>query len=134
MDRTLAGRWLGPHPGRLRKYPRHRRHRPDCPGHRLPVRGLPSGDRILIAYFSVPETDGVDTVSGASRVVVDGTVLGNNQYLAQLLQGETGGDLFRIETVQTIPQPRCPAGLRLPGAERRGQTCPGHPAGEPGPV
>ena len=35
--------------------------------------GLPSGDRILIAYFSVPETDGVDTVSGASRVVVDGT-------------------------------------------------------------
>ena len=65
--------------------------------------GLPSGDRILIAYFSVPETDGVDTVSGASRVVVDGTVLGNNQYLAQLLQGETGGDLFPIETVQTYP-------------------------------
>ena len=65
--------------------------------------GLPAGDRILIAYFSVPETDGVDTVSGASRVVVDGTVLGNNQYLAQLLQGETGGDLFRIETVQTYP-------------------------------
>ena len=59
--------------------------------------GLPSGDRILIAYFSVPETDGVDTVSGASRVVVDGTVLGNNQYLAQLLQGETGGDLFPLE-------------------------------------
>ena len=45
----------------------------------------------------------MDTVSGASRVVVDGTVLGNNQYLAQLLQGETGGDLFRIETVQTYP-------------------------------
>lgn len=65
--------------------------------------GLPSGDRILIAYFSVPETDGVDTVSGASRVVVDGTVLGNNQYLAQLLQAETGGDLFPIETVQTYP-------------------------------
>lgn len=65
--------------------------------------GLPSGDRILIAYFSVPETDGVDTVSGASRVVVDGKVLGNNQYLAQLLQGETGGDLFPIETVQTYP-------------------------------
>lgn len=65
--------------------------------------GLPSGDRILIAYFSVPETDGVDAVSGASRVVVDGTVLGNNQYLAQLLQAETGGDLFPIETVQTYP-------------------------------
>ena len=39
----------------------------------------------------------------SGRVVVDGTVLGNNQYLAQLLQGETGGDLFPIETVQTYP-------------------------------
>lgn len=62
-----------------------------------------SGDRILIAYFSVPETDGVDTVSSASRVNLDGEVLGNNQYLAQLIQQETGGDLFRIETVQEYP-------------------------------
>ena len=54
----------------------------------------------IIAYFSVPETDGVDTVAGASRVVVDGEVFGNNQYIAQLIQQETGGDLFRIETVQ----------------------------------
>ncbi|MBS5726046.1 MAG: flavodoxin [Clostridiales bacterium] len=58
---------------------------------------------ILIAYFSVPETDGVDAVSGASRVVVDGEVLGNNQYVAQLIQQEVGGDLFRIETVQEYP-------------------------------
>lgn len=58
---------------------------------------------ILIAYFSVPETDGVDTVAGASRVVVDGEVLGNNQYIAQLIQQEVGGDLFRIETVQEYP-------------------------------
>ena len=50
----------------------------------------------IIAYFSVPETDGVDTVAGASRVVVDGEVLGNNQYIAQLIQQETGGDLFEI--------------------------------------
>lgn len=58
---------------------------------------------ILIAYFSVPETDGVDTVAGASRVAVDGEVLGNNQYVAQLIQQEIGGDLFRIETVQEYP-------------------------------
>lgn len=58
---------------------------------------------ILIAYFSVPETDGTDTVAGASRVVVDGEVLGNNQYIAQLIQQEAGGDLFRIETVQEYP-------------------------------
>ena len=62
-----------------------------------------SGSDILIAYFSVPETDGVDTVGGASRVAVDGAVLGNNQYVAQLIQQETGGDLFRIETVQEYP-------------------------------
>lgn len=58
---------------------------------------------ILIAYFSVPETDGTDTVAGASRVVVDGEVLGSNQYIAQLIQQEAGGDLFRIETVQEYP-------------------------------
>ena len=55
---------------------------------------------ILIAYFSVPETDGV---AGASRVVVDGAVLGSNQYVAPLIQAEVGGDLFRIETEQTYP-------------------------------
>lgn len=58
---------------------------------------------VLVAYFSVPEADGVDTVSGASRVVVDGEVLGNTQYIAQLIHQETGGDLFRIETVQDYP-------------------------------
>ncbi|MBO5070630.1 MAG: flavodoxin [Roseburia sp.] len=58
---------------------------------------------ILIAYFSVMETDGVDTVAGASRVAVDGEVLGNNEYIAKIIQRETGGDLFAIETVQDYP-------------------------------
>lgn len=58
---------------------------------------------ILIAYFSVMETDGVDTVSGASRVADNGEVLGNNEYIAQIIQRETGGDLFAIETVQDYP-------------------------------
>lgn len=58
---------------------------------------------ILIAYFSVMETDGVDTVAGASRVAVNGEVLGNNEYIAQIIQRETGGDLFVIETVQEYP-------------------------------
>lgn len=62
-----------------------------------------SGEHILIAYFTVHETDGVDTVAGASRVVVDGEVLGNNQYIAQLIQQEVGGGLFAIETVQEYP-------------------------------
>lgn len=58
---------------------------------------------ILIAYFSVMETDDVDTMASASRVAVNGEVLGNNQYIAQILQRETGGDLFAIETVQEYP-------------------------------
>lgn len=61
------------------------------------------GGSVLIAYFSVPETDGVDAVAGASRVVEGGEVLGNNQYVAQLIQETIGGDLFRIETVQAYP-------------------------------
>ena len=67
-----------------------------------------SEENILIAYFTVPETDGVDTVAGASRVVVDGEVLGNNQYVAQLIQQQVGGDLFRIETVQEYPGSNSP--------------------------
>lgn len=63
-----------------------------------------TGDgNILIAYFSVMETDGVDTVAGASRVAVNGEVLGNNEYIAQIIQRETGGDLFAIETEQEYP-------------------------------
>ena len=58
---------------------------------------------ILIAYFSVPESDGTDTSAGASRIVVDGEVLGNNEYVARLIQQETGGDMFAIETVQEYP-------------------------------
>ena len=61
------------------------------------------GSNILIVYFTMPEPDGVDTVAGASRVVVDEELFGNNQYLATLIQEYTGGDLFRIETVQQYP-------------------------------
>ena len=37
---------------------------------------------VLIAYFSVPETDGNDTVSEASRVVENDKIIGNTQYLS----------------------------------------------------
>lgn len=64
---------------------------------------ISGNSNILIAYFGVPETDGTDTEAGASRVAVDGEVLGNNEYIAQIIQQETGGDLFAIETVQEYP-------------------------------
>ena len=62
-----------------------------------------AGSNILVAYFTMPETDGTDTVAGASRVVVDGNLYGNTQYLANLIQERTGGELFEIETVQEYP-------------------------------
>lgn len=61
---------------------------------------------VLIAYFSIPEDvdpAGADAVSGASIVVRNGEILGNTQYVAQIIQETIGGDLFAIETVQQYP-------------------------------
>lgn len=70
--------------------------------------GEASGDknRILIAYFSVPEdvnTSSKDAVAGASIVVRDEEVMGNTQYVADLVQQAIGGDLYRIETTKEYP-------------------------------
>lgn len=59
--------------------------------------------KILICYFSFPETDSTDASSGASRVVVDGEMKGAMQYMAEIIADSTGGDMFRIETVQQYP-------------------------------
>lgn len=56
-----------------------------------------SADNILIAYFSYPLDDGVDTVSSASRAAYEDGSLGNTNYIAHLIQNETGGTLFEIE-------------------------------------
>ncbi|AHG21026.2 flavodoxin [Chania multitudinisentens RB-25] len=63
--------------------------------------------RTLVVYFSQPEEvklDGVDGVSGASILQKNNVVLGSTQYVAQIIQKETGGDLFRIETVKPYPR------------------------------
>lgn len=59
--------------------------------------------KTLVVYFSVPETDGVDASSGASRVVSDGKVMGNTRYVADIISDATGGDLFEIKTVRAYP-------------------------------
>jgi flavodoxin len=69
----------------------------------IEAQNQPGTGKIIVVYFSVPETDGVDAVAGASRVVVNRNVLGNTQFIAQTIQTATGGDLFRIETVQPYP-------------------------------
>lgn len=62
-----------------------------------------SGGKVLVVYFSVPETDGVDASSGASRLVSDGKLQGNTEYVATVISEATGGDLFEIKTVHTYP-------------------------------
>lgn len=57
-------------------------------------------DNILVVYFSVPETTRAGNMSEEeenSTVVVNGRVLGNTQYAAQIIQRNTGGNIFRIE-------------------------------------
>lgn len=55
--------------------------------------------KTLVAYFSVPETTAapVNREEENSVVTVGGQVLGNTQYVAQLIAREKHGDLFRIE-------------------------------------
>lgn len=68
--------------------------------------GADSSGKTLIAYFTVPEdvdTAGVDAVAGASIVVKGGEVLGNTEYVAQMIWDTVDGDLFRIETVDAYP-------------------------------
>lgn len=59
--------------------------------------------KILIAYFTSPETDGVDAVAGASRVIVNEKFYSNTQYIAELIQEATGADIFEIKTVKAYP-------------------------------
>lgn len=59
--------------------------------------------RILTVYFTLPETDGVDTVSGASRVVVDGELYGNMEYMANSIADTLKSDKFEIKTIQQYP-------------------------------
>lgn len=59
--------------------------------------------RILIAYYTLPETDGTDTDAGASRVAAGGQVQGNMEYMAGVIAQATGGELFEIDTVQAYP-------------------------------
>ncbi|MEV4033634.1 flavodoxin [Streptomyces umbrinus] len=63
--------------------------------------------RTLVTYFSVPLTDDpnadMDADEKNSTHIVDGKVLGNTQYVAQLIQEGTGGEVFRIETARELP-------------------------------
>ncbi len=63
--------------------------------------------KTLVVYFGVPEdvdTNDVDAVAGASIVVKDGEKVGNIQYVADIIQKNTGADLFRMSRKPLIQQ------------------------------
>lgn len=62
--------------------------------------------KTLVVYFSVPETTNPDNMTAEeeySTVIIDGEVLGNTQYVAYVIQENTGADIFRIEPVTPYP-------------------------------
>lgn len=61
------------------------------------------GSNILIAYFTAAENSGVDAEASATYSDVDGEAKGRMQALAEMIQAETGGDLFSIRTEETYP-------------------------------
>lgn len=66
----------------------------------------PQEQRIVVTYFSMPETtnpDNMTTEEANSTVVINGEVLGNTQYMAYVIQETTGADIFRIEPETPYP-------------------------------
>ncbi len=68
---------------------------------------IPAQAKNLIIYFSQPENytadQLVDGVSGASKLIKDGEMLGANEYLAKEIQKTAGGKLFHLQTEQSYP-------------------------------
>lgn len=71
----------------------------------MKAHGHQNNGKILVAYFTWPEPDGIDAASGASRVLSDGKLYGNTEYIAHIIREATGGDLFAIKTERTYPTP-----------------------------
>ena len=62
--------------------------------------------KTLVVYFSVPETtkpDNMNEEEENSTVVIDGRVLGNTQYVAEVIREKTGAEIFRIEPETPYP-------------------------------
>ena len=59
--------------------------------------------KILIAYFTAAENSGVDAVSSASYTTIGGTAVGRLRAVADMIQENTDGDLFFIQTAVVYP-------------------------------
>ena len=58
---------------------------------------------ILIVYFTAAENSGVEAVSSASYTTIDGEAVGRVRAVADMIEQETGGDLFAIQTSVVYP-------------------------------
>lgn len=63
----------------------------------------PGKNHILIAYFTAGENSDVDVVSSASVTTVNGEPKGRLRAVADMIQAETGGTLFSIQTSVVYP-------------------------------
>lgn len=61
------------------------------------------GNDILIVYFTAAENSGVDASSSASYSNINGESKGRLRALADMIQAETGGDLFSVQTSVVYP-------------------------------
>lgn len=59
--------------------------------------------KMLVTYFSVPEKDGVDASTGASRIIAENKLHGATEYVAKIIADVAGADLFQVKTVHTYP-------------------------------
>lgn len=59
--------------------------------------------KILIAYFTAAENSGVDAVSSASYSMINDAAVGRLRAIADMIQAETRGDLFSIQTLVVYP-------------------------------
>ncbi len=57
----------------------------------------------LVIYYTMPESDGVDMSSSASRVTSEGNLYGATEYVARIMSEELDADLYRIETEDDYP-------------------------------
>lgn len=93
---TVAATWMVPNTGKAAKVNNLAPHTAEA---------VETQGKVLVTYFTWPEPDGVDAASGASRVVADGKLYGNTEYVARMIAEATGGDLFAIETEKKYPTP-----------------------------
>ena len=61
------------------------------------------GGNTLIAYFTAAENSSVDAVASASCTTINGQAVGRIRAVADMIQENTGGDLFSIRTSIVYP-------------------------------